>query len=440
MLSLATGNFLSSPYQGYAYSYPHKTAYRHLSDSIPLSELWQREDRSSLFLYVHVPFCEMRCAFCNLFTQPMPKGNLVQQYLDTLERQTTQIQDILSDAQFARFAIGGGTPTFLSIPELERLFDLVENCFSVNLHEIPISVEASPGTIDTEKLGLLRQRGVTRLSMGIQSFLEEETKLIARRQPVGQLEDALKLLSDCGIPTINLDLIYGLPEQTEATWVYSLHRTLEQEPEEIYLYPLYVRELTGLGRSQRQWDDQRLHFYRVGRDLLLESGYEQISMRMFRAKQASEEGGPVYCCQTDGMVGLGCGARSYTQSLHYSSEYAVGASGVREILQHYLQTPTESFRRAEFGFQLNDEEQQRRFVIQSLLQVEGLSLPQYQSRFGSEVLHHLPQLHDLLEQQLAKIDTHRLQLTPDGLALSDAIGPWLYSAEVTRLMEEYEQR
>ena len=126
----------------------------------------------------------------------------------------------------------------------------------------------------------------------------------------------------------------------------SIRAALRFEPEEIFLYPLYVRPLTGLGTSDKEWDDIRLNCYRQGRDYLLSQGYTQTSMRMFQRNTeretrciASLHQEPIYCCQADGMVGLGCGARSYTDDLHYSNEYAVGGKGIREILQGYIQTP-----------------------------------------------------------------------------------------------------
>src|SRR5262249_5744093 len=151
-------------------------------------------------------------------------------------------------------------------------------------------------------------------------------------------------------------------------------------PEELYLYPLYVRPLTGLGRSDREWDDVRRSCYREARPLLTGEGYTQVSMRMFRAAHAPAETGPVYCCQEDGMVGLGSGARSYTRALHYSGEYAVGARGVRQIIADYVTRPEESFACADYGFRLDGAEQRRRYVIQSLLAQEGLARSAYARR------------------------------------------------------------
>src|SRR5580658_6256362 len=162
----------NAPYEAYTYAYPHKTAYRALSPAIPLQEVWQQEARDALFLYLHVPFCEMRCGFCNLFTASNPAGSMVQDFLDALQRQADATRTALPDAQFARLAFGGGTPTVLSTHELEVLFNMLRESFGIKSGQIPFSVETSPATASCEKLQLLRLRGVNRISLGVQSFLD----------------------------------------------------------------------------------------------------------------------------------------------------------------------------------------------------------------------------------------------------------------------------
>ncbi|HEU4328608.1 MAG TPA: STM4012 family radical SAM protein [Roseiflexaceae bacterium] len=434
-----------TPYRAYAYAYPHKTAYRPLAQPAPLEQVWSGEPRGALFLYIHIPFCEMRCGFCNLFTVANPKGGIEAAYLDALERQARRTAAALGGATFVRLAIGGGTPTYLEAADLHRLFDITANCFGLDPRAVPVSVETSPKTATPERLRALRARGADRISIGVQSFDDAEAAAAGRPQRRADVERALEQIRAEGFPTLNIDLIYGIPGQTVDSWLKSLRAALRYAPEELYLYPLYVRPLTGLGRrapggTDPEWDAQRLACYRAGRDMLRAAGYTQTSMRMFRAAHAPAAAGPVYCCQDDGMVGLGCGARSYTRALHYSSEYAVSAGGVRAIIADYLARPDESFGAAHYGIALGPEEQRRRFVIQSLLQVEGLDLPAYRRRFGGEVLDDLPALAELPGLGLAERAGDVLRLTNAGLERSDAIGPWLYTTEVGTLMEAYELR
>jgi oxygen-independent coproporphyrinogen-3 oxidase len=250
----------------------------------------------------------------------------------------------------------------------------------------------------------------------------------------------LSLLTDAEFPTLNIDLIYGLPSQTVESWLHSVREALRYRPQELYLYPLYVRPLTGLGRSRKAWDDERVACYRAGRDLLLGAGYTQVSMRMFRRADAPDSGGPAYCCQEDGMVGLGCGSRSYTRGLHYSLDYAVTPKGVKAIVADYLTRDDAAFVTAEHGFSLGDDEQRRRYLLQSLLNSDGLDLARYAARFGSDAFADFPDLMTFADLGLFRREANRLIPTAAGLERSDAVGPWFFSERVRRLMTGYELR
>ncbi len=438
MISLAQ-NLRKSPYVSYAYSYPHKTTYRPLDVPVRLEDAWATENKESLFLYVHVPFCEMRCGFCNLFTTANPNENMITAYLDALKRQAVEVRRALGGGvSFARLAIGGGTPTFLEAPELESLFDIAESIFDCKVGQMPASCETSPQTADEARLRVLRERGIDRVSIGVQSFVEAEVYAVGRSQRTKIVEHSIERIRKVGFPVLNLDLMYGLPGQTADSWRASLRSALRFEPEELYLYPLYVRPLTGMSRHPKEWDDIRLACYREGRSLLLDSGYEQVSMRMFRSKRVAIREDAVYCCQDDGMVGLGCGARSYTRRLHYSSEYAVAVNGIHGIIESYYKSAESSFALAEYGFCLSPDEERRRFVIKSILRADGLEFGSYLQRFGCSVLDDFPQLAQLSSEGLASVDSDTLKLSEAGLELSDAIGPWLYSSNVHDLMKKYE--
>lgn len=455
-MSADVHSFPGRPYESYVYAYPHKTAYRPLRPRPSLADVWRGEERGALSFYAHIPFCEVRCGFCNLFTRVGAPDQLTTRYLDALASQARQVRAALESSgeppSFANAAIGGGTPTFLGAAELSRLFDLVEKVMGVALGSVPLSVEGSPSTATPDRLRVLAERGTTRFSLGVQSFDEAEARSAVRPQKAAEVARALEAARQSGIPILNIDLIYGIEGQTEESWLRSLNAALKWQPEEIYLYPLYVRPLTGLARIGRdadaaadphaaagpnaEWDAQRLALYRAGRDHLASHGYEQASMRMFRRADAPRvEGGEDYACQTDGMIGLGCGARSYTSSLHYSFDYAVSAHEVRGIIDEYV--ATEDFAHAEVGFQLDADEQRRRHFLQSLLQAGGVDEAAYVQRFGSSP-------HDDFAAPLAQLGSvgflgdEALRLTPEGLAWSDAIGPFLFSDPVRTAMRAYE--
>jgi oxygen-independent coproporphyrinogen III oxidase len=444
------------PYRSYVYAYPHKTAYRPLTPRRALRTAWAGERTDALSLYLHIPFCEVRCGFCNLFTRIGAPDGLTGVYLDALERQADAVRDALGDrpVRFAAAAFGGGTPTFLTAAELDRLCDVAERRTGVSLRDVPLSVETSPATATADRLAVLAGRGATRISIGVQSFVEEEARAAVRPQRRADVEAALGRIRDVGVPVLNIDLIYGIDGQTVATWHRSLDAALAWRPEELYLYPLYVRPLTGLGRTGRaagpaesepEWDARRLRLYRQGRDHLLAAGYEQVSMRMFRRAGAPDGGPGDHACQTDGMIGLGCGARSYTSRLHYSFDYAVDMRRVRTLVDDYVQRPAADFGFAEHGCDLDTGEARRRHLLQLLLQAEGMPVADYTARFGAVPHAHFPNelarfaALDWLEET-AGPDGVRLRLTPEGLAHSDAVGPELFSPAVRAAMAAYETK
>ena len=425
------------PYQAYTYSYPHKTSYRALTPTVDLHDVWVGEDRSALFLYLHVPFCEQRCGFCNLFTQAQPQQEVVDRYLTALERQAEITAEALAPARFARLAIGGGTPTFLSPQQLARLLAIPAR---LGARDIPGSVEVSPETADEERIALIAAAGVTRVSMGVQSFLRSETTSVNRRQDSEAVLAACARIAAADFPVFNLDLIYGIPGQTVASLVESLNMAIDAGTNELYLYPLYVRPLTTLGKRRVADAVDRVDLYRAARAFLCERGWQQVSMRMFQAPtQITSGDGPVYSCQEDGMIGLGAGARSYTQTLHYASGYAVGQGRIRELVATWSAQDETSLRTIRHGIHLDGEDQRRRFVILSLLQ-NGLDFAGYRRRFGSEPFDDLPELGELEPLALGRRDERSLRLTDEGVECSDVIGQWLYSEHVRDRTASYVAR
>jgi oxygen-independent coproporphyrinogen III oxidase len=322
----------------------------------------------------------------------------------------------------------------LSAPDLLRVLAVLER-FNVNKHT-PLSFETSPATATPDRLEVLREFGADRASIGVQSFLESETKAVGRVQPRAELLAALVRLQ--AFETLNIDLIYGLPEQTAQTWLESLRTALEFSPEELFLYPLYTRPLTGLdGRFAPT--DHRLALYRIGRDFLLEHGYVQHSMRVFRAAHApNRDNGVLFDAQADGLLGLGVGARSYTRKLHYASQYAVAQVGVKAIIEDYTKRTSRDFAMVAHGFELNEDEQKRRFVLQQIFNVNGVSSLAYQDRFAQAMTLDFPVLGRLLETGCLELSDGFYRLTEHGLEYSDAIGELFYSDVVQNLSKGYE--
>lgn len=421
-------------FESYAYSYPHKHSYRGF-EPVRLKTLWEQEKKDALFLYLHLPFCEMRCGFCNLFTIANPKDDMVDAYLRALEREAHILRQEVEPSGFAQMAVGGGTPTFLELPQLEKLFEIIRGMGAVP-ESIPVSFEMSPQTITAAKAELLLAQGVSRISIGIQSFLETEQKALGRPQKNKEVFAALDLLKKYPFQTLNVDLIYGAQGQTVDSWLFSVDQAIRYEVEEVFIYPLYIRPLTGITKSGSLPEDNRWELYLAAKQMLTDAGYRQVSMRMFRRTE-TDTPATFYSCQEDGMIGLGAGARSYTKAVHYSSEYAVARHNIKSIIDRYTARSPDDMRYADYGITLSPEEQQRRFIIKSILHGSGLDMERYRVLYGNSPMHNYPQLQLLIDQGLAIQTGTLLILTCTGIDYSDAIGPWLYSSGIKERINNF---
>lgn len=432
-----------NPYVQYMYSYPHKTAYRPL-DGISLHEYAPMLMGKGHGLYLHVPFCQGKCGYCNLFSITGQDDKAMTQYFDAVERQSRQYQKLLAayGTEFSEFTIGGGTPLLLSERQLERMFAMVGECFLLE-EDAEIGIETAPNQTEEEKLKLLKQAGVTRVSMGIQSFFDSELQVLQRNHRAERARRALALLMTMGFCCVNVDFIYGIPGQTVDSLQASLKEAIAFGVDEIFLYPLYVKHGAGLVREGMVLNPE--YAYRQYREMsgyLQAEGFRQDSMRRFVRKGSGKEAQREFSeCGFGTSLALGCGGRSYVGGLHFCTPYAVTRQGCLEQLRRFEET--EDFLAVRHGILLSEEEQRRRYVIRHLLIRPGIAGERYQELFGSSLWEDFP----LLERWLAKgwLKTaeakehrHFLTLTEKGMGLSDYLGPMLISPEVQAKMQEWE--
>ena len=235
-----------------------------------------------------------------------------------------------------------------------------------------------------------------------------------------------------------MDFIYGIPGQTADSLLETLKKAVSHEPEEIFLYPLYVKHGASL---QREWKDgQVLHpeealiQYREAGAYLRSEGYRQDSMRRFvRGKEARAYSE----CSMGTSLALGCGGRSYVGALHFCSPYTVTRQGCLEQLERFIHT--EDYTGITHGILLTEEEQKRRYVIRHLLIRPGLWLSGYEEQFKSSPADDFPILNVWMKQGYVSRESGYLTLTEAGLSLSDWLGPQLISEEVRRKMKEWER-
>lgn len=416
-----------SRYVSYMYSYPHKTAYRTLTPPVSLSPYLERLEGREASLYFHIPFCAHKCGYCNLFSQQCCDAERISLYLHTMRRQAEQLSVAAQGLKFTSFAVGGGTPLILDEGQLEELFCLAE-LFGVHPSRVFTSVETSPEYTQKSVLRQLRARGVERLSMGVQSFNETELKKLKRRPGLGTVVGALENIVEAGFPQFNLDLIYGIEGQTVESFMRSLNTALTYRPNELFVYPLYVRPGTRI--DVRSTDDIGYAIYKSARELLVGQGFVQTSMRRFVRRETTET---EFSCGDEVMLSCGAGGRSYLGNLHYATPYAVRQQAIADEIDHYIRTT--DFMTAANGFLLSTEEMQIRFIIKNLMYHRGVDLAEYEKRFGEKPDRNL--FREFTDRGWIEETGRIVRLTEEGMAYSDYIGQAFISPVVRKLMSEY---
>ncbi len=449
--------YVENPYVQYMYSYPHKTAYRTLK-GVSLREYAPLLKGSGHGLYLHIPFCGTKCGYCNLFSVTGQGNGAVDRYLEAVERQCGQYEKLLTpqNTEFSALTIGGGTPLYLTGEQLERMFGLLEAHFHFS-RDREFVIETAPEQTTEEKLALLKQAGVTRVSMGIQSFSDKELLTLRRRHSAQRAREALKLLKSFEFSCVNLDFIYGIPGQTGESLLKSLQEAVYYDPDEIFLYPLYIKHGVRLeGEGIKPDRNGALRQYQLASRFLKEKGFRQDSMRRFVRNKGEREFSE---CGFGTSLALGCGGRSYLGGLHFCSPYGVSQ---KECLAHIKKYEgCRDYTEITHGILLSSEEIKRRFVIRHLLIRPGLPVKEYRMHFGSDAMEDFPVLKSWTEDgyvrksrkepEISCGDRQRsegpdknngetyLTLTEKGLAFSDYLGPQLISPQIRGAMKEWEE-
>lgn len=270
-----------------------------------------------LSVYLHIPFCLKKCQYCD-FASFTPRGNQMEEYLEALKNEIELYRPLLSQREIKTVYFGGGTPSLLPSKKLISLLNLILP--RGNEGEVEVTLEANPGTTNLENLQELKEGGFNRISIGIQSFKDEELSFLGRVHSSQEGEEAFRNVRKAGFKNINLDLIYGIPGQSLGDFLYSLNRAISLNPEHISLYclsiergtPLHLRVKSGEIRPLR--DDQVAMMYHASRRLLSANGYEHYEISNFAKPGFRSRHNMVYWTYGE-YLGLGLKAVSFYEGI-----------------------------------------------------------------------------------------------------------------------------
>ncbi len=297
---------------------------------------------NAVSLYIHIPFCIKKCVYCAFTSLPAAGEEIKQAYFEAL---CAQINAFPCDKTIRTVYFGGGTPSFYGADRIVEIFNTLKLNGNVRL-DSEVTVECNPDSTSLNALKLLREEGVNRLSLGVQSANNDLLKLIGRRHNFQQVKRSMQDARDAGFENISLDLIYGLPSQSKSDWAETLARIIELHPEHISCYGLKLEEGTPMyerykGSPILPDDDEQADMYFYAADVLERYGYKQYEISNFAAKGFESKHNLKYW-NLDDYMGFGPGAHSCVGNLRYSfvkdlKQYISGVARGVSIIDEYRQ-------------------------------------------------------------------------------------------------------
>ena len=370
--------------------------------------------RSSL--YIHIPFCVAKCNYCS-FNSYTGLERLQERYVDALVVECAQVSSGGQGTALRTVFLGGGTPSLLSNEQLTRLFGRIFIDFGI-AKDAEISLEANPGTVDTEKLDTLQRCGVNRLSIGVQSFDDTELHTIGRIHSAEEAVSAVENAQAAGFHNLSVDLMYGLPGQTAKSWQQSLETALSLSVQHLSLYQLTVEEKTPLeemvqeGRQHLPDEDVVAEMDAITASQLEKSGFRQYEISNYAEKNYQCRHNINYWNNGD-YHGLGAGAVSCSLGTRVRNI----ADPIRycELLEggQSIHAEEECLER---------EESFRETVIMGLRMNKGVSTDDLQARYGLDFVQVYGKVvQDLCDRNLLRCGKKNVCLTSKGRTFANLV-------------------
>lgn len=401
---------------------------RNWSIELRSSTAWYNRDvKQRAGIYIHIPFCERKCTYCNFNTTDF-SSELAERYIPAVVREIAYWGKLLAGpsqrVEVDSIFFGGGTP---SIVEPLQLADMVAACaaaFDLDA-DSEVTIEINPASFSRSKVDGWLSAGINRASVGVQSFIDTELVSLSRTHTVAGARSTLELLRNAGFNNISLDLIAGLPAQSLQDWEFNLREALSILPEHLSLYLLEVKEGTQLygqikrGQRPRPDDDLAAEMYRMICEATGKAGYDHYEISNFaraaEGKDASSlrskhnlkywTGAPYY--------GVGCGAHSYDGRSRWVNTLKT---------ETYIEGVEKNEHAIAERLDLSESDRAAEALFMGLRLREGISLEEFHSEYGVDVIERFSaDLPRLADAGLIEKSDGRLALTPAGRLLSNEV-------------------
>ena len=401
-----------------------------------------------LGLYIHIPFCEKKCDYCDFLSAPATK-EAKKRYVEALLIEIESYRNQLTKYTVPTIFFGGGTPSCIEAEDILRVMDKIRDVFYLDTKRLEATIEMNPGTLTKEKLLLYKEAGINRLSIGLQSVNNEELKLLGRIHSYEEFLDNYLLARELGFTNINIDLMSALPGQTLSSWENTLTKIVNLKPEHISAYSLIIEEGTKFFETYKEGakdsiklpseEVERKIYYRT-EEILEENGYHRYEITNYAKPGYECAHNSSYWKGTE-YLGLGLGASSLMNGIRFSKE-----KDMNRYLKRIEQFKERDAKQSDYSAEnssshnftehrifdliglsmdinvLSDNDKMEEFMFLGLRMCEGVSKEEFEKRFIRKIEDVYGKVLNRLEAQgLVKNEENRIKLTRLGIDVSNVV-------------------
>ncbi len=389
-------------------------------------------DKKELELYVHIPFCVKKCAYCDFLSFPSEECERAS-YVDALLKEIKGQKDKFKDYVVTTVFLGGGTPSLLREDDTARIFHALKESFDIS-RNAEITMEVNPGTVTAKKAAAWKACGVNRLSIGLQSADDEELQMLGRIHTFQEFLDTWKIVREAGFDNVNIDLISAIPGQTLESWEKTLRTAAGLAPEHLSAYSLIIEEGTpfykmygeesgtagGEDASNRQLplpdEDTEREIYKITEQILNRYGYHRYEISNY-AKEGYECRHNLGYWERKEYLGLGLGASSLVNEQRFRN-----TADMERYLKLFGTDGSKAGEVYEETEVLSAQEQMEEFMFLGLRKMKGISGTEFEKTFGRTLDEVYGDTLDRLQRQgLIERAGDELRLTERGIDVSNYV-------------------
>ncbi len=369
-----------------------------------------------LGLYIHIPFCIKKCAYCDFYSLCHSKAK-EEKYINALCKHIEREAPLYEDCEFDTAFFGGGTPSVLSVNSFNVLANAIKNHLNLTQGG-EFTIEANPGTLTRDKLIAYKNAGINRLSIGLQSTSDSELAALGRIHTLDTFKESYYLARECGFDNISIDVMYGLPSQNVEDFLKTLNHVCDFAPEHISAYCLKIEENTHFGKIKDTLilpnDEEEYQMYISLCEMLEKRGYKQYEISNF-AKDNHRSNHNLKYWLSQEYVSFGPSSHSYFNGVRYSYPNDVD-SYIEEANCGIPTRKTEEQIEPSLKMEQMDE-----YVMLKLRLVDGISEADFKSLFGNDFIKEYPNVEKFVKSGHVSHQNGNFHFTPQGFFVSNYI-------------------